>query len=100
MQHCLERTIIGYWWSSTTGTPACCDTKRDHHRHITVGDDLVGLSKIYTDNKIDVAAGKPGYQRVEGKVRKNNPVCWKTMDIFLIMSKSDPEEIYAFFEYE
>src|SRR6195952_2514348 len=42
------------------------------YRSITTGDKFMGfIKKIYnTDNKIDVAAGKPGYNRVEDETGK------------------------------
>ena len=41
------------------------------YRSIGVGDKFEGfIKKIYSDNKIDVAAGKPGYQRVEDEAGK------------------------------
>ena len=41
------------------------------YRSIGVGDKFEGfIKKIYSDNKIDVAAGKPGYQRVEDEAAR------------------------------
>lgn len=54
------------------------------------------LKKIYpADNKIDVAAGKPGYQRVEDEAEKYCGCLKRITDIYY--DKSDPEEIYSFF---
>ncbi|MEO6488327.1 MAG: S1-like domain-containing RNA-binding protein, partial [Ferruginibacter sp.] len=41
------------------------------YRNITAGDKFQGfIKKIYPDNKIDVAAGTPGYNRVEDETEK------------------------------
>ncbi|MEO5984816.1 MAG: S1-like domain-containing RNA-binding protein, partial [Ferruginibacter sp.] len=41
------------------------------YRDITEGDKFPGfIKKIYSDNRIDVAAGRPGYNRVEDETQK------------------------------
>ena len=75
------------------------------YRNITAGDKFQGfIKKIYPEDKtgddryrIDVAAGKPGYNRVEDETEKILRLL-KEHDGFLpYHDKSDPEEIYSFF---
>ncbi|MEO8768586.1 MAG: S1-like domain-containing RNA-binding protein [Ferruginibacter sp.] len=69
------------------------------YRNITVGDKFKGfIKKIYnTDNKIDVAAGKPGYNRVEDETGKILRLLKENDGYLPYNDKTDPEEIYAFF---
>ena len=69
------------------------------YRNITAGDKFTGfIKKIYpTDNKIDVAAGKPGYQRVEGEAEKILRLLKENNGYLPYYDKTDPEEIYSFF---
>ncbi len=69
------------------------------YRSITVGDKFKGfIKKIYnTDNKIDVAAGKPGYNRVEDESEKIVRLLKENDGYLPYYDKTDPEEIYAFF---
>lgn len=68
------------------------------YRSIGVGDKFEGfIKKIYPDNKIDVAAGKPGYQRVEDEAAKILRLLRENDDFLPYHDKSDPEEIYEFF---
>ena len=69
------------------------------YRNITVGDKFKGfIKKIYnTDNKIDVAAGKPGYNRVEDETGKILRLLKEHDGYLPYNDKADPEEIYAFF---
>ena len=66
----FRRTDIGYVMiinNSHTGVLHF----NEIYRHIGVGDKFQGfIKKIYSDNKIDVAAGKPGYNRVEDETQK------------------------------
>jgi Uncharacterized protein conserved in bacteria len=63
----------------------------ENYRHVEIGDRFKGfIKKIYPVNeagdfKIDVAAGKPGYNRVKMKALKCCGCSGKTMVIFLIM---------------
>jgi uncharacterized protein len=99
-----RRTDIGY---------VCIINNRHtgvlHHneiyRNITAGDRFTGfIKKIYPEDKasdlryrIDVSAGKPGYNRVEDETEKIIRLL-KEGDGFLpYHDKSDPEEIYAVF---
>ncbi|MFZ4770475.1 MAG: S1 RNA-binding domain-containing protein [Ferruginibacter sp.] len=68
------------------------------YRSIGVGDKFEGfIKKIYSDNKIDVAAGKPGYQRVEDEAGKILRLLAENDGYLPYYDKSDPEEIYEFF---
>ena len=69
------------------------------YRDITAGDKITGfIKKIYPwENKIDVAAGKPGYQRVEDEGDKILRLLRENNGYLPFYDKSDPEEIYSFF---
>ena len=68
------------------------------YRSIGVGDKFEGfIKKIYPDNKIDVAAGKPGYQRVEDEAGKILRLLAENDGYLPYYDKSDPEAIYEFF---
>jgi uncharacterized protein len=68
------------------------------YRPITVGDTFTGFIKhIYDDNRVDVAAGKPGYQRVENEAEKIIRLLQENNGYLPYYDKSDPEEIYSFF---
>jgi predicted RNA-binding protein (virulence factor B family) len=70
------------------------------YRNIQVGDKFKGfIKKIYpTENKIDVAAGTPGYQRVEGESEKILRLLKENNGYLPYNDKSAPEDIYGFFE--
>jgi predicted RNA-binding protein (virulence factor B family) len=75
------------------------------YRTIGVGDKFKGyIKKIYPDTKhpengwlIDVAAGKPGYNRVEDETEKIMRLLKENNGYLPYYDKSDPDEIYAFF---
>ena len=69
------------------------------YRNITTGDKFSGfIKKIYpADNKIDVSAGKPGYNRVEDEGEKILRLLKENSGYLPYYDKSDPEEIYSFF---
>ncbi len=68
------------------------------YRDITAGDQFKGfIKKIYPDNKIDVAAGKSGYNRVEDETQKILRLLNENNGYLPYYDKSDPEEIYSFF---
>jgi len=74
------------------------------YRSIDVGDKFEGfIKKIYplTDKfrgyRIDVAAGKPGYDRVEDASQKILRLLQEHNGYLPYYDKSDPEEIYQFF---
>ena len=70
------------------------------YRNIQVGDKFKGfIKKIYpTENKIDVSAGMPGYQRVEGESEKILRLLQENNGYLPYNDKSAPEDIYSFFE--
>jgi predicted RNA-binding protein (virulence factor B family) len=55
------------------------------------------IKKIRPDNKIDVALGKPGYQRVEDETAKILRLLQENNGYLPYHDKSSPEEIYDFF---
>jgi hypothetical protein len=68
------------------------------YRPIGVGDRFPGfIKKILPENKIDVAAGKPGYQRVEDETEKILRLLEENNGYLPYHDKSSPEEIYNFF---
>lgn len=68
------------------------------YQTIGVGDKLTGFIKtIRPENKIDVAAGKPGFNRVEGGAEKIVRLLSENNNYLPYNDKSDPEEIYSFF---
>lgn len=68
------------------------------YRNITEGDRFKGfIKKIYPDNRIDVAAGKPGYARVEDEADKIMRLLAEHNGYLPYYDKSDPGEIYEFF---
>jgi uncharacterized protein len=80
-----------------------------HHneifRNISVGDKFKGfIKKIYPETmdkadrfRIDVLAGKPGYQRVEDETGKILRLLQENNGYLPYHDKSSPEEIYDFF---
>jgi predicted RNA-binding protein (virulence factor B family) len=70
----------------------------DVYREIKVGDRLEGFIKnIRPDNKIDVAIGKSGYQRVEEETDKVLRLLKENNGYLPYGDKSNPDDIYAFF---
>jgi predicted RNA-binding protein (virulence factor B family) len=68
------------------------------YRDIQVGDTFPGfIKKIRPENKIDVVAGKPGYQRVEDEAEKLIRLLSDNNGYLPYNDKSDPDEIYSFF---
>ncbi len=68
------------------------------YRNIQVGDRFDGFIKhIRPDNKIDVAAGKPGYERVEDESEKILRLLAESNGYLPYYDKSSPEEIYDVF---
>jgi uncharacterized protein len=68
------------------------------YRNIQVGDRFEGFVKhIRPDNKIDVAAGKPGYTRVEDESEKILRLLAENNGYLPYYDKSSPEDIYDVF---
>jgi uncharacterized protein len=68
------------------------------YRNIAIGDRFKGFIKnILPENKIDVAAGKPGYNRVEDETEKIIRLLKENDGYLPYHDKSSPEEIYSFF---
>jgi predicted RNA-binding protein (virulence factor B family) len=68
------------------------------YRDIQTGDRLQGfIKKILPENKIDVAAGKPGYVRVEDEAGKVLRLLKENNGYLPYHDKSSPEDIYSFF---
>jgi predicted RNA-binding protein (virulence factor B family) len=69
------------------------------YRNISIGDKFEGFIKnILPENKIDVAAGKPGYNRVEDESEKIIRLLKENDGYLPYHDKTSPEEIYSFFE--
>src|SRR5450432_3753706 len=69
------------------------------YRPIEIGDRFPGFIKnILPENKIDVVAGKPGYQRVENEAEKILRLLTENNGYLPYHDKSSPEEIYEFFK--
>jgi predicted RNA-binding protein (virulence factor B family) len=92
-----RRTDIGYVMiinSKHTGVLHFNEIYRDIQR----GDQFKGfIKKILPENKIDVAAGKPGYERVEDEKEKIMRLLNQNNGYLPFYDKSSPEEIYSFF---
>ncbi len=68
------------------------------YQNIGVGDKLKGFIKtIRPENKIDVVAGKPGYNRVEDEAEKILRLLNENNGYLPYHDKSNPEDIYSFF---
>jgi uncharacterized protein len=68
------------------------------YRDIEIGDRFSGFIKtILPENKIDVVAGKPGYNRVEDESEKVVRLLKENDGYLPYYDKSSPEEIYSFF---
>ncbi len=70
----------------------------DLFSEVETGDRLKGYIKtIRPDHKIDVAPGKPGYQKVEDEAGKILRLLNENSGFLPFHDKSAPEDIYAFF---
>jgi uncharacterized protein len=68
------------------------------YRNIAIGDRFPGFIKnILPENKIDVAAGRPGYDRVEDETEKIIRLLNENDGYLPYNDKSSPEDIYSFF---
>lgn len=67
-------------------------------REINIGDRITGFVKtILPGNKIDVIAGKPGYERVDDESAKVLSLLKANNGYLPYHDKSSPEDIYSFF---
>lgn len=93
----LRRTDIGYLMiinNEHTGVLHFNEV----YRTIGTGDKFRGfIKKIHPENKIDVVAGKMGYNRVEDEAGKVLRLLKENDGYLPYNDKSDPEEIYTFF---
>jgi uncharacterized protein len=94
----LRRTDIGYLMIINNQHTGVLHFN-EIYRTIGEGDKFKGfIKKIYpSENKIDVAAGKPGYDRVEDETEKIMRLLKENKGFLPYHDKSDPEEIYQFF---
>ena len=68
------------------------------YRPIEIGDRFQGFIKnILPDNKINVAAGKHGYSRVEDESEKVLRLLEENNGLLPYNDKSSPEDVYSFF---
>lgn len=73
--------------------------RNEIYRPIEIGDRFRGFIKnILPENKIDVAAGKMGYHRVETETEKILRLLQENDGYLPYHDKSSPEEIYQFFQ--
>jgi len=69
------------------------------YRDICIGDKFKGFIKnILPENKINVAAGKPGYKRVEDETEKILRLLNENDGYLPYNDKSSPEDVYSFFQ--
>ena len=93
----LRRTDIGYLMIVNNMHTAILHAN-EVYRTIGVGDKFKGyIKKIYSNNNIDVVAGKMGYGRVEGEAEKVLRLLKENNGFLPYHDKSNPEEIYIFF---
>lgn len=93
----IRRTDIGYLAAINNRHTGVLHFN-EIYRDIRAGDKFSGFIKqISPDGKIDVAAGKPGYGRVEGEGGKILQLLKAHNGYLPYHDKSDPDEIYHFF---
>jgi predicted RNA-binding protein (virulence factor B family) len=93
----LRRTDIGYLVAINNKHTGVLHFN-EIYRPITAGDRFKGFIKnISEDKKVDVVAGKSGYQRVEDEAAKILRLLHEHNGYLPYHDKSDPEEIYQFF---
>jgi len=67
-------------------------------RKMDIGDRFKGFVKHITpENKIDIVAGKPGYEKVNDETRRVLQLLQENDGYLPYNDKSDPDAIYAFF---
>ena len=70
----------------------------DVYREVYPGDRFPGfIKKIHPGNKIDVVAGKPGYEKVEDESRKILDLLINHGGYLPFHDKSSPQDVYSFF---
>jgi uncharacterized protein len=70
----------------------------DVFRHVKPGDSFRGhIKKILAENKLDIAEGKHGYQRVEDELGKIMRLLEENEGFLPFHDKSEAEDIYAYF---
>lgn len=70
----------------------------DVFRHVSPGDNFVGHVKtILPENKLDIAEGKHGYQRIEDELEKIIRLLNENNGFLPFHDKSEAEDIYAYF---
>lgn len=70
----------------------------DVFRHVKPGDTFAGhIKRILPENKLDVAEGKHGYQRVEDELGKILRLLDENEGFLPFHDKSEAEDIYAYF---
>jgi uncharacterized protein len=93
----LRRTDIGYLMIINNVHTGVLHMN-EVYRPMGEGDKFKGfVKKIYSNNNIDVVAGKMGYSRVEGEAEKVLRLLKENNGYLPYHDKSDPEEIYLFF---
>ncbi len=93
----LRRTDIGYLVIINNAHTGVLHLN-EVYRSISPGDKFRGFIKnILPENKIDVAAGKKGYGRVEDEAGKILRLLEENNGYLPYNDKSDPEAIYLFF---
>ena len=93
----LRRTDIGYLMIINNLHTGVLHLN-EIYRTIGTGDKFKGyIKKVYPDNRIDVVAGKMGYERVEGEAAKVLRLLKENEGYLPYNDKSDPEDIYVFF---
>ena len=92
-----RQTEIGYEVIVNNKHKAILHTN-EIYRPIELGDKFTGFIKnILPENKINVVAGKAGYQRVEDESEKILRLLRENNGYLPYHDKSSPEEIYSFF---
>lgn len=101
----LEEVNLVIWRETEIGFAVIINNKHigllhfsDVFKDLNPGDKMRGFIKtIRPENKLDVALGERGYQRVEGEAEKIMRLLDEHNGYLPYHDKSDPEEIYEFF---
>lgn len=100
-----DEVEMAVWRETEIGYAVIIDGKHTgllHHsdvfKELNPGDKLKGFIKtIYEDNKITVGLGTQGYKRIEGEAGKVLDLLEENNGYLPYHDKSDPQEIYDFF---